>query len=65
MSEKKMSGRAKRAAKDGMKAAPMQHGRTTAVTRRQDVRAVERGHNVPPRSEVNKERTNATVRAQR
>jgi hypothetical protein len=65
MSEKKMSDRAKRAAKDGMKANPMQHGRTSNITRREDARTVERGHNVPPRSETNKERTNATVRAQR
>jgi hypothetical protein len=65
MAEKKMTERAKRAAKAGMEAPPQKHGRASGVTRREDVRAVERGHNVPPRAENNKERTNATVRAQR
>jgi hypothetical protein len=65
MTEKKMTERARQAAKNGMKAQPMQHGRTSDITRRDDVRTVERGHNVPPRSENNKERTNATARAQR
>ena len=54
MAEQKMSERAKRAAKEGMKAPPMHHGRVSEVTRRDDVRGVERGHNVPPRSETNK-----------
>jgi hypothetical protein len=65
MAEKKMSDRAKRAAKKGMEAPPQKHGRVSEITRRDDVRAVERGHAVPPRAENNKERTNATVRAQR
>jgi hypothetical protein len=65
MADKKMSDRAKRAAKDGMKSQPTLHGRTSDITRREDVRSVERGHNVPPRAETNKERTNATVRTQR
>jgi hypothetical protein len=65
MAEQKMSERAKRAAKDGMETPPRQHGRMSEVTRRQDVRQVERGHNVPPRSETNKERTNATARTSR
>lgn len=65
MREQKMSQRAKQAAKDGMNLSPRQHGRTTDVTRRADVRQVERGHNVPPRAEINKERTNATAREHR
>jgi hypothetical protein len=65
MTQKKMSERAKQAAKEGMQAPPQKHGRVSEVTRREDVRTVERGHNVPPRAENNKERTNATVRAQR
>lgn len=65
MAQQKMSQRAKRAAKAGMQTPPRQHGKTSDVTLRQDVRAVERGHNVPPRSEVNKERTNASIRAER
>ncbi|MEO8313462.1 MAG: hypothetical protein ABI645_01595 [Pseudomonadota bacterium] len=65
MTEKKMSERAKRAAKEGMQIPPLPHGRASVVTKRQDARQVERGHNVPPRSEVNKERTNASVRSQR
>jgi hypothetical protein len=65
MTEQKMSERAKRAARDGMAVPPRSHGRTSEVTRREDVRHVERGHNVPPRSEVNKERTNATARTPR
>jgi hypothetical protein len=54
MVEKKMSERAKRAAKDGMAQPPQKHGRVSDVTRREDVRVVERGHNVPPRSDNNK-----------
>lgn len=54
MPEQKMSERAKKAAKDGMQIPPGKHGRTSEVTLRQDVRHVERGHNVPPRSEPNK-----------
>lgn len=65
MAEQKMSERAKRAARKGMETPPRQHGRTSEATQREDVRQMERGHNVPPRSEANKERTNAGVRAQR
>lgn len=53
------------AARNGMEIPPLPHGRVSDVTRRADVRHVERGHNVPPRSETSKERTNASVRAQR
>ncbi len=38
---------------------------TESVSRRKVVRNLERGHAVPPRSEENKERTNATARAQK
>ena len=65
MAAQKMSDRAKRAAKEGMALPPRKHGKSSEVTLREDVRHVERGHNVPPRSEANKERTNSMVRAQR
>lgn len=44
---------------------PKQHGRPSDVTRRDDVRHVERGHGTPPRAETNKERTNSTDREKR
>lgn len=52
--KQKMSERAKQAAKDGMQIPPQTHGRVSDVTRRDDVRHVERGHGVPPRAETNK-----------
>lgn len=38
---------------------------TETLSRRKVVRELERSHAVPPRSEVNKERTNATARSQK
>ena len=54
MTEQKMSDRAKKAAKAGMEKPPQKHGRVSDTTRREDVRDVERGHRVPPRSEPNR-----------
>jgi hypothetical protein len=54
MEKQKMSDRAKAAAKAGMQVPPQDHGKTSDVTRREDVRHVERGHRVPPRSEPNR-----------